>query len=163
MSGANNRETSRDPCVYRCRYCHAETNLVEPIGFYGNPRVRCPVVKQVSQTIQSRPEGDVAESQRRHVALQQLVKRRDDLEQRLRLYAGDDAGEATDRLYDEYDLVKSQIADHRDWFRNRFDDVVDVPEDAPVRPLNGCHSEVDPEVGSRLAGVEAARDDGGQQ
>jgi hypothetical protein len=154
---------SRDPCVYRCQYCHAETNLVEPIGFYGNPRVRCPAIKQVSQTTQSRSEGDVGESQRRHVALQQLVERRDDLEQRLRLYAGDDAGEATDCLYDEYDLVESRIADHRDWFGDRFNDVVDVSEDAPVQRLEGCHSEVDLEVHSRLAGAEAARGDGGEQ
>lgn len=143
------RSEFRSDAVYRCPYCHTKTNLFEPLGFpAGNPRVRCPITRDVPKqgvgfSHVDTPPGD--EKHAKHVRLQQLIDRREELDERLDTYAGaDDAEELFERLEAERDVVEREIAELREWFTG-YDDVEDADQTGSVNSITDNYARIDPQ------------------
>jgi len=141
----DSREPYRSSSVHRCKYCHTKTNLVAPTGFYGNYRVRCPVAVGAPTTSLQREK--VEEKNHKHAELQQLIERRDDIDERLSMYARTDGSDTVlESLDDERDMIERRIAALRDWFDGRFDDIKDADDEEVFSEIDGSLARVDEEI-----------------
>jgi len=120
-------DTWRTALVKRCPVCHCLTNKWI-IGGYrsAGPRCPCPATRREGETMYDQISDK--EQHRKHEKLEELIERRDELQQRIEQYDSDsDAAERTrNRLSDELETINRQIAQYRNWFSDRFDDVVGV-------------------------------------
>ena len=123
-------DTWRTALVKRCPVCHCHTNKWIISGYQSaGPRCPCPATQREGETMYDQMSDK--EQHRKHEKLEELIERRDELQQRIELYDSDsDAAERTrNRLNDELEAINRQIKQYRNWFSDRFDDVVGVDPD----------------------------------
>ena len=120
-------DTWRQADIRRCPTCHSLTNKWMLGGYPSSgPRCYCPATNHGGEATDEQSEDEGPHE--KHHELEELLDRRDELEQRRERYQTTSAAaERTQkRLHDELEVLDERIADLREWFDGRFDDVVGV-------------------------------------
>lgn len=85
----------------------------------------------------------IEEEHAKHADLQKLIERRDDIDERLIIYSNAEKSDnVVETLEAEREVIETRIAELRDWFDGKFDDVENVTGEPTISELDTLNARV---------------------